>query len=254
MSTDGNSGGSGGVGGGVAGGDGSGGTSGGSSGGHGEKTYVQADVNRLLAENKKNLQREAQQNKEAYETLHQQVEEMLQGKPFEEFRAEAETTAAKLRSVEEQFKIDQSKAQKALQQAQEAAKTYETKYRDSTITRALKDAATDKASTKASINLIAELLKPNSAVGDDGTVTVEMEVEEEGVKIKKKLTPEEAVAVLESRPSDWGPLFKSTVSGGSGNMADGVMRKDGKLDISKMTMEQYVEARKKDPNFTLNVG
>ena len=224
-------------------------------GGTGEKTFTQVEVNKLLAEHKRNLQAEATKNREAHESLRQQVEQLLQGRPIDEVREEMETTASRLRSTEEQSKQEQAKFQKLLKEAQTKAESHEQRYRNLAIGRALKDAAlAADPSTPAAADLISKILYENASVDDKGVVTVEMEVEEEGIKARKKLTPGEAVSILQSLPSQYGPLFKSGMSGGVGNNnTDGIMRgKDGKLDIGKMSMQQYAELRKKNPHFLDN--
>lgn len=215
-----------------------------------EPMIPQSKVNQMLAEHKRNLQREAAQAKEAHEALRQQVEGLLNGKSLDEAREEMEATAAKLRSAEEQRKLDEAKYAKELKSAREIATSSHQKYRNLAIGRALSDAAHPLASTPAAANLIAKELFDKSDVDDNGVVTVELEVEEEGQRVKKKLSPSQAVAILESRPSEWGPLFKSTVKGGTSDGTEGILRKNnGKLDVSSMDMKQYAELRKKNPDY-----
>lgn len=216
----------------------------------GGKTYTQAQLNALMADNKRNLQRELAQQREAHETLRQQMEEILNGRPLDEFRNELEETAKKLRSAEEAAKIEQSKLQRLLTDAQTEAKTNAQKYQDAVISRALKDAALaeGKAISTDAAGLLARELRPLSKVDEHGNVFVSMEVEEEGVKTTKDLTPQDAIAVLETR-SGWKPLFKSHVVGGTGADGGGLANKNGRVDVSKMTMAEYQKFRKDNPNY-----
>lgn len=217
-----------------------------------EKMIPQSEVNALIAGVKRSLKAEVDQKTQAFEQLRSQVEQMLQGRPIEEIREEMETTASKLRTVEENAQRESLQYQNKLKAAQETSAAFEKKYRDSTINRSFLDASLPKALNAASADLIGKLLHDFSPqLDENGVVTVEMEIEEDGVRHKKRISPEAAVDLLEAQPSKYGPLFKSFVSSGTGtNSLDGIKKtKTGKLDVSSMSMEEYAAARNKNPDF-----
>lgn len=216
--------------------------------GEGAKTYTQAQLNAMLADNKRNLQRDLAAQREAHQTLRQQMEELLNGRPIDEFRSELETTAAKLRTAEEKALIEQNRYQRELKDAKEAAAANARKYEDAVIGRALTDAALSegKAISVDAAGLLARELRSSAKVDENGNVFVEMEVEEEGIKTVKKLTPRQAVDVLETRQG-WKPLFKSHVVGGTGGDGNGLAQKNGRPDVKQMTVEQYRKFRKENP-------
>lgn len=235
----------------AAGADGGQATGGADGGGQAAEVFTRADLNRAAAEARRKADQElsaARKNQEAYTQLQSQVESLLQGKPIDEIRAEMDATATKLRSVEEQSKLDNAKFAKQLQTATERAAAAETRYVEMAVSRALTDAAAPVASTSAMANHIADILRKSAKVDNNGVVTVEMEVTEEGVTLKKALTPTEAVAILESQPAKYGPLFKSGVGAGTGSAGAGLAKTPGGgIDISKLTMAQYAELRAKNP-------
>ncbi len=217
------------------------------------KTDHNAELNRLLAADRRKNEAKTKQATKAHQTLQRQMDELLEGRSIDEIRDEIEETQSKLRTAEDQAKIDAAKHASALESQTTRADTAGTRLRDHLIGRALKDEAIKLSSTPAAADLISRILAEHATADlETGKVVCKMEIEEEGVKIEKDLTPEQAVQLLESNPSQYGPLFKSGVSGGTGNLVDGVQRKEGKLDIGSMTMQQYAEMRKKDPNFLQN--
>ena len=212
-----------------------------------------AKLNEVLAKDRrkheaavKEAKAEAQKQSEAFQQMRQQVESMLEGKSFDDIRAELEDSANKLRSAEEQSKIERSKYDKALATTKAEAEQFKSKYLDTVISRALADAATPKASAPGSTNLIATAIKQKGSVSvdDAGNVFVEMQVVEEGVTTKKKLKPEEAVALLESDTA-YAPLFAKHITGGVG----GSQSQKSAVDVTNMTMDQYIAARKANPRF-----
>ena len=64
------------------------------------------------------------------------------------------------------------------------------------------------------------------------------------------MTPEEAIKRMKQLPETYGNLFKSGVVGGigaasaTGGLTPG---SNGKVDTTKLTMDQYLELRKKNP-------
>ena len=209
-----------------------------------ERKYSDADLNRVLAAERRKTEKETSRTQEAYQQMRQQVEALLQGRPVEEALAEMQETAAKLRSVEDNARIEQEKLTNRAKSLEEQAKTFKTKYEESIIGRALVDAAMPKSTGPTTAKLLAKVLRDNARLDEDEVVMVEMEVVEEGVKLRKALSPQEAVAELE-KVEEFAPYFKATVAGGAGGAAS---KTPGVSDIDGMSMAQYLEARK-NPDF-----
>ena len=223
-----------------------GGAAGGAGGAAGGATYTQADLNRILAEDRRKTTR---QGTEAYTQLQAQVESLLQGKSVDEVKADMEATMGKLRSVEDQKATIEQQAANKVKAAELKAQTFEQRYIEHAVGRALKDAAIPKASTPAAADLIAKVLRDNAKIDEKGVVTVEMDVTVDGVVVKKPVTPDEAVALLEAKTAEYGPLFKSGVAGGAGGKGTDGFKKTaaGAVDVSQLSMAQYAELRKTNP-------
>ena len=103
------------------------------------------------------------------------------------------------------------------------------------------------------LNLLLKELKDYAKVDDaTGKVSFLMEVAENGQILKKTLTAEQAVALLESKPAEFGPLFKSFASTGTGAKGNDHQFKDskGRLSpeaISQLSMADYLKIRKENP-------
>ena len=95
---------------------------------------------------------------------------------------------------------------------------------------------------------IIQALEGRAKVGKGGAVTIEAEVEEDGVKVKKQLPPKEAIALLEQDPEFW-PLFKSRAGSGTGEPSGGTLKRttSGVPDVSNMSMDDYAAMRAKNP-------
>ena len=60
-------------------------------------------------------------------------------------------------------------------------------------------------------------------------------------------TPESAVKRMKEMPTLYGGLFRSGVTGGVGANSGVQPGKDGKIDVRRLTQEQYMELRAKNP-------
>lgn len=242
---------------------GEGGQEGGQGGGagtgnDGKIVMTQAELNAKMAEHKRTLQREVSANKskaDAFDALQAQVSELLGSglidgvEDLAGFREKAAQTIDSMRSEKEQAELQHKKLNEKLKLESERANGFKTKYDEAQIARAIADEAGPKASSPGSLELIQMKLAAKSKVADDGSVSVTMDVIEDGKTVKKEMTVTEAVAVMESDVSKYAPLFKSTFNSGSGGQAiDGVRRAaDGTLDFSNMTYEKYLEISNKNP-------
>jgi hypothetical protein len=134
-------------------------------------------------------------------------------------------------------------------------------YRDSTVQRSLQDAAVKNDAF--SPGQIVVLLRPMTKMLEDtdpvtqrpnGQYKVVVEMPDVDPKTGQPVlmvrTPEEAVKRMKELPDQYGNLFKSgVVSGiGSGSATGGFTSgQGGKIDVSKLTPEQYREIRAKHP-------
>lgn len=214
-------------------------------------TMTQEEYNARLAHHKRKLAKEAEDNKKAVNTLKSQMDELLKGRSIDEIREEIEETQTALKSAEERHAEEQERANNRLGEAEKARDEAISRYETATVDRAIIDEASGKATSPAAANLIRKELADRATVAEDGTVTVKMMVEKDGVKAPAQVSVAEAVSMLEADVSNWGPAFKSTVNGGAGGeVVDGVRRTaSGNPDFESMTMEQFIEIQNKNPGF-----
>jgi hypothetical protein len=208
------------------------------------RTFTQDDVKRLLekaaAETEGRIRGDFQQQLA-------DLEAAKEGEFDNKFRSLADSFKTKEQLAAQEI----AKHKEALASAQKEGKEAVRKYKQSVINRALKDACIAKAAgTDPAItaDIIAGMLREKAELGDNEAVYVEMEVTEAGVTAKKKLTPAEAVAIIEANPV-YGTLFKTSATGGVSGKQDatGANKPKGPMDIKGMSQAEFNKLRKADP-------
>lgn len=228
---------------------GGGGNSGGGEGGAGngggtpnpEVKYTQADVDRMTKLVEDRLSRKSHAEVKA---LQEKLAALQSGEGLpDEFRNQIDELQRSLMTKEEQAKAEKEIATKKLTEAEKKALEAQTELTNYIVDSQLMSAAIPKASGKdpsATAKLIVSVLK-ESAKLDPATkaVTVEMEVEEAGVKIKKSLSPADAVAALEQRVDQYGSLFKASAQSGFGGSNNGQGGQGNGLNFKGMGWEEF---------------
>lgn len=212
----------------------------------------QAQINKILAEDKRKHQAQ-------FQKLEAQLKETLtNAKLTSEERAKLEESLENERkrflTKEEQAKIEKKQLEDRytgeLVQAKTEAETWRTKYTESTITRALQDAAVsgDAYNPNTVVTVLRQMVK---MVNDTPMIDFVDVSEDTGEAIVKQMTPSEAIARMKQLPDAYGNLFKSGVVGGvgaasaTGGLPPG---SNGRIDPKKITsMEQYLKIRKENP-------
>jgi hypothetical protein len=232
------------------------------------KTFTQDDVNRIVAADRRKLEEALKKTEKQYQDL--LASQSLTEQERKALQANLEMVQGQLRSKEEQLLLEKKQVEEAyagkLQEMERKATHFETLYRDSTIDRALQDAAvkheawspsqvvallrgqtkmleeTDPKTGKLTgkYKPVVEMLALNTTTGETET---------------KAYTPEDAVKKMKDTPDTWGNLFRSgVVSGiGAGTATGGLTPgQGGKLDaaaIRKLTQEQFREIRANHPEW-----
>jgi len=216
------------------------------------KTFTQDEVNKILAEDKRKHQANAVK-------LEKQLQETLtSAKLTTEERSKLEESLEDLRkqsrTKEEQAKIEkknlEDQFQRQIAELSARADSAEKRYVDSTISRSLLDAAVNGDSYNP--QTVVTVLRPMVKMVDNSPMIDFPDVSSEtGDPIIKQMTPLEAIERMKQLPDQYGNLFRSGVVGGlggtsvTGGHAPG---SNGRVDVKKLTHEQYVELRKKNPN------
>jgi len=228
----------------------------------GEKsTYTQDEVNAFLAEDRRKHQAQLKvQETKLQDTLKSNTLNESDRKSLQENLAAVQ---GQLRSKEQQAALEkqelESSYQAKLTALEETSRGWESRYRDSTVQRSLQDAAIKNDAFSAS--QIVTLLKPMTKMIEEmDPITkrsngFKVVVEMPGIDPKTGEstlyvhTPEEAVKRMKELP-EYGNQFKSgVVSGiGAGSATGGLAPgQSGRIDVAKLTPQQYRELRAKNP-------
>lgn len=140
---------------------------------------------------------------------------------------------------------------KALATAEAAAKGYKTQFENTLVNHAsMKELAGKVVEGKAG-ELVAQELAKIATVGENGSITYEMDVtDENGHTAKEQVNAETAVANFEADVKNWGFAFKSSVNEGTGEqLVDGTKQVNGDLDWDAMTRDpnKFFELMQKNP-------
>lgn len=212
------------------------------------KTYTQDEFNNALAADKRAHQAQ-------YQKLERQLQSTLESaKLTSDERAKLEESLdevrKQLRSKEEQAKLDRKKLEDEyngkLTAAEKRAADAERRWQDTTIERALRDAAA--AEDAFNPDILVTVLRGRTKLTEDKP-TVEFDtVNDKGETVTLLLSPAEAVKRLKDDHARYGNLFKSNVVGGIGGTgSSGTALSKGKVDVTKISMEEYMKRRKENP-------
>lgn len=226
------------------------------------KTFTQDDVNRILADDKRKHQAALLKTEQTYKDL------LANNKALtEKDRATLEdnlaTVQGQLRTKEEQAKMEKRQLEEQLngkiKEHETRAVEWENRYKTETVARSIQDAAVTADAFQPS--QIVALLKPmtrlvevidektGKSTGQFKTVVDFPDVDAEGNPTVTVRTPTEAVKRMKDLPETYGNLFKSNIVSGIGsNSTTGITPgANGKIDLSKLSPEQYRELRKTNP-------
>lgn len=227
--------------------------------------FNQEQVNRFIQDR---LAKERKRQMEENKKVQAKLEEVLATQSLtEEEKAGLQNTIEDMRK-QNRTKEEQAKHEKRqlldeyetrLKEAMECGVYWENEYRSATITRSLMDAATKndafmpsqvvtilKEFTKL-VKPVDESGKPVEGAGLQPVVDLPDVDADTGKSIITQRNPEEAVARLkELQPN----LFKANVvSGVGGNSSTGGVTpgQNGKVDVSQLTTQQFMDLYRKDP-------
>jgi len=227
------------------------------------KVFTQDDLNRVLAEDRRKHQVQIKEQAEKLEgvlksnQLTEQDRKVLQENLV---ALQGQLRSSEAAAAKEKQELEQA-FQAKLVESEKKTQIWEELYRESTIQRALQDAAVKNDAWQPS--QIVTLLKPmtklvegvdpvtNRPNGNYEAKVVMLDVNPKtGQQEEMTRTPQDAVARMKELPEMFGNLFKSgVVSGiGSSSATGGLMPgKGGQIDVRKLTPQQYREIRAKNP-------
>ena len=228
----------------------------------GDRTFTQEEVNKFLASDRRKHQ-------EKYESLEQSYQQLLENESLSKdernkLEESLENLRAQYRTKEQQAAHDRKKLEEEyterLAEAEKQYEVWERRYMESTISRALQDAAVSHEAYNPSqvVALLRPMTKMVEKTDEKGRGLGEFEPMidfadvdlETGDSVMTQRTPENAVKRMQELPDLYGNLFKSgVVSDIGGNSATGGLAPgaNGQIDVRKLSPTQYREIREKNP-------
>jgi hypothetical protein len=210
------------------------------------------------------LAKDRRKHQAALQHAEKQMQDLLTSKSLsEQERAKAEdalnTVQMQLRTKDQQAAYERKQLEEAhaktLKDITEKVTHWENKYKDSTIARALQDAAVsgDAYNPAQLVTILRPMTKLTEENGEFKTIVQFPDTDATtGEPVMTARTPEEAVKRMKELPEVYGNLFKSNVVSGIGShSATGGLTsgKDGKIDYKKLAQDpaKYRELREKNP-------
>lgn len=223
----------------------------------GDKTFTQADVDRVVSER---VNREKKVYQTEKEKLVGQLQELESAKGLSD--EERTTLGSKIEELQSSMMTKEELAAKERKKLEEkatsdikAAKDEVTKwqslYTSSTIERAITDAAASAEAFRP--GQIVALLKPTTRlVEEDGQLVTKVKFDtkdKDGKSIQLDLTVDQAIKQMKELPTEYGNLFKSGVTpglGGAGSAGEGA----GEVDLMKLAKDpaKWIAWREKNPD------
>jgi hypothetical protein len=225
----------------------------------GEKKFSQEDLNSYLAQDRRKHQVQLQK-------MEQNLSALADSKTLsDEDRARTEANLEEVRTALLTTEQRATKEKKALEEAAERrlkAKDEETRrwenlYKESLVEQSLRDAAThhEAFSSDQIVTQLRHMTRTEEKLDANGKPTGKYkpvvdfpEKAESGETTVTPLSPDAAVKKMKAMPQVYGNLFRGNVVSGIGSGSGaGAPAGTGKIDPRKLSMQQYLEIREKNP-------
>lgn len=238
------------------------------------KTFTQDQVNKIMAEDRRKHQAALIKTEATYKELLANSKSLTE-KERQTLQENLDTVQGQLRTKEAQAAMEKKELEdsfsKKLTEAEKRAEKAEGRWRESTITRALQDAAVQNDAFRT--DQIIVLLKQQTKLIEDtepgtgrpnGNFKVMVEFPDvdptTGETIMTTRTPADAVKRMKELPETYGNLFKSNIVSGIGansTTAGLPAGANGKVDLKKLAKDPaaFRKALKENPSlFGLSKG
>lgn len=218
------------------------------------KMFTQEEVNKFLATNRRNLQTkvtelETQLAESQASGVSSEEREKLMGR----VRELSDSLKTKEELARQEASRIKTESEKKISDLQNQFNALHERYTNETIQRAIMDAAI--VNEAFAPDQIVAILRPNTSLIEEldgegnptGNLVPKVKItgrDKEGKDKQLDLSVIEAVKVMKEIPERYGNLFKSTATGGFGFGTGVKGQGNGNVDISKMTTEEYVKARR----------
>lgn len=225
----------------------------------GGRLFTQEELNEVLAKDRRKHQAQ-------YQKMEVTLTDLVNSKNLtEEERAQTAAQLEEVRTalltkdqqVQREKKALEDAHAKKLKELADQGKHWESLYRTSTIERSLADAAVkhDAFSPAQIVKQLRDITRLEEKVdaagkplGHKPIVDFPEQNSETGETSVTPLSPDAAVKRMKSLPEVYGNFFKGNVVSGIGaGSGTGTPAGNGKIDPRKLSMEQYLSIREKNP-------
>ena len=234
-----------------------------------KKTFTQADLDRIVQERlSRDRKAREETQREAVQELENKYKDLLSNQNLtqedrDKLQTKLDDVSKQLRTKDEQAAHDKKQLQAQYEQQlaaeTKARETWENRFRESTISSAIQDAAVkheawDNAQLEAILRPMAKLspitdLVTGQETGRFQTLIDFVSVNEKGEEAPIQGTPQDIVKRMKEIDR-YKNLFKANVAPGIGaNSATGGQTpgSNGRIDVRKLTPQQYAKIRKENP-------
>lgn len=221
----------------------------------------QEDLNKMMAENRRNIQTQNAELVKQLESLKQNAQ--LTQEERDDLQLRIEQLEQQYLSKEELAKREQNKLQKKydeeLRRAQDQQETWKRLYSDSTIQREWQDAAIAGEVLEPAIPQVVEMFRHRTSLierMEDGHPTGKYtpvvkfnDISEDGSEVTLDLSPTDAIKRMRELPDKYGFLFKGTAVSGAGESGStGGLKAQPAFQELMKDPERYAKWRKENPN------
>lgn len=215
-----------------------------------DRLLTQKQFNEALAKDRRKHQEQLKKVEKQYQDLLKKAN--LSAEERANLEEALEDVRKQARTKEQQAKFEKEQLEKTyserIAELEKKAMGSEEKFVNMLVTRSLQDAAV--AGDAFNPSQIIDILKPLVRLVDDKPMIDFPDHDKDtGEAIIAQMTPDEAIIRMKQLPEKYGNLFKANVVSGVGGTSNtGAMPgANGRVDVKKLTVEQYKELRKKNP-------
>lgn len=214
----------------------------------------QAKVDEIVQKRVRNMKAELETASTRYETLLQ--DQQLTAQQRDELAAEHERIQSAFRTKEQQLaheaKKRQAEFEKNLENASNEAKQYRSLFETQTRNNDILSAAGQHDAFNPELfidvlaprtEVVAEELESGEKTGRYLTRVRIQKADENGNVSEVLVTPSEAIEDMKNQPEKFGGLFRGNVAKGIGDGSNASFAGNQRVDVSKMSMEEYVKNR-----------
>ena len=219
-----------------------------------DRSFTQTDVDQIVVKRVKKLKDQLETTERRYESMISDTKRSQQER--DELAQELEALQSQFRTREEQARYEAKKREaefnKNLESATSEAKQYRSLFETQTRNNEILSAASQHDAFNPELfidvlaprtEVVAEELDNGEKTGRYVTRVRVQKADEDGNVSEVLVTPSEAIEDMKNNPEKFGGLFRGNVAKGIGEGSNASFAGSGRVDVTKMSMDEYVKNR-----------